>query len=338
MLLGYNTNGFAFHRLEDAVQILHELGYGAVGITLDVHHLDPFQSDVEAKAGDLRRLLDRLGMRCVIETGGAVPARSPAKTSADARRSKRIGTQSANRLPGKVARHRARFSEADALSFWAGTPPDGCDDQTATERLLQSLPPLLEKAKSTGVPLALEPEPGMAVATTEQGMEVVRRIGDPMLGLTVDVGHVHCNSEGDVPSILKSVGDRLFNVHVEDMKAGVHDHLMFGEGEMDFPPIFKALQTMSYRKGVYVELSRHAHDAVAAATKAMAFLKPLVRYLRSGIRSVSRAGEPLTMSSSTFRRSAWPRICVATTLPFSTRKFVGACMIPYCLAIGWLKP
>jgi L-ribulose-5-phosphate 3-epimerase len=274
MFLGYNTNGFAFHRLEDAVQILHEVGYGAVGITLDVHHLDPFQSDVEAKAKDLRRLLDRLGMRCVIETGARFlldPRRKHQPTLVDPKESKR--NQRVAFLEKSL--DLSAILRADALSFWAGTPPDGCDDQTATERLLQSFPSLLEKAKSTGVLLALEPEPGMAVATTEQGMEIGRRVGDPMLGLTVDVGHVHCNSEGDIPTILKGVGDRLFNVHIEDMKAGVHDHLMFGEGEMDFPPIFEALRAIGYQKGVYVELSRHAHDAVAAATKAMAFLKPI---------------------------------------------------------------
>lgn len=274
MLLGYNTNGFAFHRLEDAVRIMHELGYGAVGITLDVHHLDPFAEGAAEKAVELKKLLGQHGMRCVVETGARFildPKRKHQPTLIDSNPAERRRRREF--LERSVAI--ASILEADAVSFWAGAAPDAADVEELLKRLESELALLLPKAKAAGVPLALEPEPGMAVATTKQGMEIVRRMGDPMLGLTIDVGHVHCLSEGDPAAILRSVGDRLFNVHIEDMKRGVHDHLMFGDGEMDFPPIFDALRSIGYEKGVYVELSRHAHDAVNAARKAMEFLKPL---------------------------------------------------------------
>ena len=66
----------------------------------------------------------------------------------------------------------------------------------------------------------------------------------------------------------------LWNVHIEDMRRGVHDHLMFGEGEMDFAEMSRrAASASNYRGGVYVELSRHSHDAVETARKALAFLQ-----------------------------------------------------------------
>src|SRR5580700_8264283 len=69
MIFGYNTNGFAHHRLEDALIILAELGYGSVALTLDHHVLNPFEPALLSRAALVRGLLDKLHMRCVVETG-----------------------------------------------------------------------------------------------------------------------------------------------------------------------------------------------------------------------------------------------------------------------------
>src|SRR5262245_10882963 len=69
MLLGYNTNGFAHHRLDDTLEILAELGYQSVALTLDHHALNPFQPDLMMKLEQTRYLLDELKLACVIETG-----------------------------------------------------------------------------------------------------------------------------------------------------------------------------------------------------------------------------------------------------------------------------
>jgi sugar phosphate isomerase/epimerase len=50
---------------------------------------------------------------------------------------------------------------------------------------------------------------------------------------------------------------------------------MFGEGEIDFPPVLQALADSGYTNGLYVELSRHSREAPEAARQAMEFLKKL---------------------------------------------------------------
>src|SRR5690242_3380255 len=66
--LFFNTNGFAFHRLEDAARVLARIGYDGVALTPDVHHLDPFRAGPSEVAA-FRGLLDDLGLEVVVETG-----------------------------------------------------------------------------------------------------------------------------------------------------------------------------------------------------------------------------------------------------------------------------
>ncbi len=66
------------------------------------------------------------------------------------------------------------------------------------------------------------------------------------------------------------------NIHIEDMVEDIHEHLMFGQGTMDFAAICGALRQIGYDKGVHVELSRHSHNAPESVRSAATFLKPLI--------------------------------------------------------------
>jgi sugar phosphate isomerase/epimerase len=56
--LAFNTNGLAHHRLDDAIDLLADLGYDGVALTPDVQHLDPLRCtprDVEAVRAQFAR-------------------------------------------------------------------------------------------------------------------------------------------------------------------------------------------------------------------------------------------------------------------------------------------
>jgi sugar phosphate isomerase/epimerase len=106
-------------------------------------------------------------------------------------------------------------------------------------------------------------------------------IDAPHLGLTLDIGHLWCQGELPLADAIARWGPRIVNVHIEDMRAGVHEHLMFGEGEIQFPPVLEALARAGYRGPLHVELSRHSHEAPQAAQRAYDFLSPLVQRLRA---------------------------------------------------------
>src|SRR5262249_742607 len=70
LLFGYNTNGFAHHRLEDALEILAELGYSSVALTLDHHALNPLDREEFARQlPGLGPFIEPLRRGAAIQTG-----------------------------------------------------------------------------------------------------------------------------------------------------------------------------------------------------------------------------------------------------------------------------
>ena len=165
------------------------------------------------------------------------------------------------------------------MSLWSGVVRDDAAHDQAMARLVAGLREVLDHAATLGVPIALEPEPGMLVDSMGGYDELLSLVGRDDLRLTLDVGHLQCQGELPIDDVIRRWAPRLVNVHLEDMRRGVHEHLMFGEGEIDFPPVLRALAEVGYKGGVHVELSRHSHEAPQAARRAMEFLRPIVETL-----------------------------------------------------------
>jgi sugar phosphate isomerase/epimerase len=123
--------------------------------------------------------------------------------------------------------------------------------------------------------LGFEPEPGMFIDTMARYEQLLQRIDAACFRLTLDIGHLHCMGEEPIADYVRHFAPRLVNVHIEDMRRGVHEHLMFGEGEIDFVPILRALRHSGYGGGIHVELSRHSHMAPDAARRSHEFLRSL---------------------------------------------------------------
>lgn len=272
LCLGYNTNGFAHHRVEDACAILSAIGYRSVALTVerDVMDLDS-PTGVEQAAGRLRSLLSRYGLRSTIETGS--------RFYLDPRK-KHQPTLLSGDPTGRAARisflmacvELASQIGAESVSLWSGAADDAAGEDVQQQRLQAGLRKVLEVARKESVRLSFEPEPGHFIDTMSKFERLHGQLSDPMFGLTLDVGHIHCLGDGDAAGHIRRWRGKLWNVHIEDMRCGVHEHLMFGEGEMEFGPIFAALREIAYAGPLHVELSRHSHDAVEAARKSFYFL------------------------------------------------------------------
>lgn len=279
MLLGYNTNGLAHHDPYQAVELLAELGYRSVGLTIDHFTLNPYGGHVQSRIKQMRRTLEQFGMRSVIETGARFLLNSRLKheptlvTSEPDGRTKRVEFY-------KSCIDAAAELGSECVSIWSGILRDEAADEVAFDRLVRGLEETLDYAEAKQVTIGFEPEPGMFIDTMARYDELRRRISHPRLKLTLDIGHLHCQGETPIGAEIERCGGELVNVHIEDMRAGVHEHLMFGDGEIDFFPVLKSLLRIGYSGCVQVELSRHSHDGPAAAAKAFAFLSDTLAQLR----------------------------------------------------------
>lgn len=281
--LAYNTNGLSHHRVADALRLLHELGYQGVAITPDAGQLDPYdlRPDEVRTVGSLAR---ELGLALAVETG--------ARFLLDPRRKHRPT------LLEESAAERARRSDflmrsidlasdlgAELVSLWSGAAPggvraeavDGSRDERerAWERLCAGLRPLLRHAASRGVRVALEPEPGMFVERPAGYLELRRRLGEEgaALGLCLDVGHLLVTGDLPVGEVIRRLAPQLAHVHLDDVAGGVHEHRMFGEGDLDLPEVLGALIEVGYSGLAAVELSRDAHRGAQAAQEAFERLR-----------------------------------------------------------------
>jgi sugar phosphate isomerase/epimerase len=268
--LGYGTNGFANHRLDDALAVIADLGYTGVALTLDHLHLDPFAPDLARRVDQVAARLDGLGLGVVVETGARYlldPRRKHHPTLVSEAQEVRVGfLLRALRVAADLG--------ADCVSFWSGIVPAGVDDEEAWQRMRSGVTAALDGAVQHGVPLALEPEPGMLVERLDQALRLGEELGSPdLLGITLDVGHCVAVEPEDAADCIRRAGDLLLNVQLDDMLPGVHEHLEFGDGDLDLPATLAALEEIGYTGLAAVELPRHSHAAPDVARRAMCALR-----------------------------------------------------------------
>ncbi|MGW2562379.1 sugar phosphate isomerase/epimerase family protein [Streptomyces sp. NPDC001514] len=299
--LGYGTNGLTDLRLDDALVLLADLGYDGVGLTLDHMHLDPLAADLALRTRRLAGRLADLGLEVTVETGARYvldPRRKHGPSlldpDPDARAARIALLVRAVQVAADLGAH--------AVHCFSGITPQGTSASTAWRRLEAALTPVLDAAATARVPLAIEPEPGHLLATLDDFHHLRSLLGDPEpLGLTLDIGHCQCLEPASPADCVKQAAPWLRHVQIEDMRRGVHEHLPFGDGEIDFPPVLDALAATGYQGLTVVELPRHSHAGPELARTSIEFLRPRAQARAEAQAPVSRDGAAPTNGAPAWR-------------------------------------
>jgi sugar phosphate isomerase/epimerase len=153
-----------------------------------------------------------------------------------------------------------------------GPLAEGQSWRAGADVFYDELMPCIEVAERVGVPLLIEPEPGLLIERFDQYLEFVSRIDSPMVGLNFDIGHAYCVSE-DPQDWVAKMQPHTRHYHLEDIAATrVHQHLVPGRGAIDFPATLAAIRNTGYTSWLTVELYPYIDDPDAAASEAKEFL------------------------------------------------------------------
>lgn len=277
MKLSFSTNAFVRRSIVEAVESIAAIGFPGVELLADRPHLYADSiSDAELK--ELASVLGRTGLEVTnINANTAMgyygrdfwePLFEPSIANPD---------------PG-LRRWRVNYSKkcidmayklnARCVSLTSGKLVPGTPPEKSRSLLIASLDELHTYAEKKGILIGIEYEPGLIVECCEELAGLLDRFDSPHLGANLDLGHSLVLKEAP-RAVLRTLGKRVFHVHIEDIRAQKHYHLIPGTGDMDFFDLFAGLQSIGYTGFVTAELYTYPHEPEAAAEQAFRYLSSI---------------------------------------------------------------
>ena len=273
MKFAYSTNAYTKHSLEDAIRSVAKLGYTGIEILCDKPHW--FMPDINPQ--DIDRAIVLLAQQNLsvsnlnANTADGYFAKRTDETAFEPALSNTNNQIRQQRIEytKQVIDAGARV-KARAISVTSGLPKQNpAREKTA---FVESLKHLCDYAEKKQVRIGIEYEPGLLIEYAEQVCDIIEQVGSPLLGVNFDIGHSYLNNE-DPAKTVAMLGERIWNIHIEDIKNDTHFHMIPGTGEIPFPQYFEALEALKYGGFITVELYTFADAPEAAGAESIAYLK-----------------------------------------------------------------
>lgn len=279
----YSTNAYTKWPLAKAIEDVRKRGFDGVEILADTPHAFP---DSKLDLDSIRAALSASGLAVANLNGNTTTGLDPARRdpsgfwpgfldgNAGVRRMKVEYMKSVVDLAREVG--------AGCVCTASGVRPKGEPSPALFSRMARGLEEILAHAeRKPEVRVGLEYEPGFLLGDLASTLRMVRELDHPLLGANLDVGHAWCVGD-DLEKAILEFGPRLWNLHVEDIKGRVHEHLIPGRGDVDFRAMFRALERIGYDRFVTLELYPYKDDPGGAGEEGLGFLKT---QLKVGLRT-----------------------------------------------------
>jgi sugar phosphate isomerase/epimerase len=281
MKLAFSTNAYLNFSFADAVTRLAKIGYSAVEIMADVPHAWPAflleehkQAIRDALARNRLQIsnINAFMMHAINDSRQRYWYPSWIEPDRHYRQIRIDHTRRALTL--------ARELGAPCITTEPGGPVEpGASWKQALQLFVEMIKPVAEHAEKEGVLLLVEPEPDLLIETADQFLEFMQHIDSPAVGMNFDIGHAYCVKD-DPAKTIPRVAKYIRHFHLEDIAATrVHQHLIPGEGAIDFAAALRAIRAIGYEGWITIELYPYIANPDHAAQLALERVTALVNQL-----------------------------------------------------------
>jgi sugar phosphate isomerase/epimerase len=267
--LAFNTNGLRTLDLPDAVSAIARAGYQGVELSLHPRHIDP-DTFTRADADSLRALIQDQGLAACCLATGADNLLSSERFEPSLIHPTCVGRQRRLDLLHRAIDF-AGWLGVPVMSLASGVRKPEVEPRQAEAWLLDGLRECLNHAGDS-LTLAIEPEPDFFLQTNDATAALIHELGSPRLSINVDIGHANVVEDDYLNSIARAL-PMTSHIHVEDIKQRRHFHEIPGDGDLDFPALYRILREQSYSGFLSVELYNHADTWQTSLTQSLVFLR-----------------------------------------------------------------
>ncbi|MFL6327921.1 MAG: sugar phosphate isomerase/epimerase family protein [Nitrososphaeraceae archaeon] len=283
MKLAFSTNAFKKYSLKESIRLIREVGYEGVEILCDVPHAYPPCLD-EEDILSIQEIISKNNIEISnlnaftlyaitdvyhpswIESDKQLRELRIQHTINCLRLAKKIGAKNISTEPGGPIEvgNDNKYNNNDFKNN-TNNKRSSYDLEALQEFFVNGIVRTSKVAEEYGVKILVEPEPGLLLQNSEQFLKFIKNINSHYVGLNFDMGHFFCVRE-DPAALIYNLAEHIGHFHLADIAhTRVHNHLIPGQGSVDFASIFKAISEINYQGFITVELYPYQDDPVYAA-------------------------------------------------------------------------
>jgi sugar phosphate isomerase/epimerase len=274
MVFGYSTNAFKRFSLVEALEKIAAIGFKGVEIMGDRPHLYPPDFDDE-RLKSLKKIIEKNNLLVTnlnsftLFAVGDTYLPSWIEPEKDRREIRIRHTLESLKIAKQLG--------CGNISIPPGGPLAGMSKHQALRLFHRGLEKVIPLAEELGVKILVEPEPELMIEKTSQFKDFIKDVRSKAVGLNFDIGHFYCAGE-DPRNAFEELFQWVGHVHLEDIASSrEHNHLIAGQGSIDFGRIFEIMVQLGFRGNITLELYPYLDTPEEAGRESMEYLRPIFK-------------------------------------------------------------